>query len=147
MEVGTARAVRIFKTYGADAVHQFSKPCREPRTMRCEIHSMRVAEATKRQCHVNAEGLVRGTRYQCCHDDARGLDAVSARKKRATPPIQPIFDGERQAQLIAFACSKPPPGYARWTWGWIEVVIAMGHGRMHERIGLAGVPRYAFFPA
>src|ERR1700730_5815479 len=44
-----------------------------------------------------------------------GLDAVLARKKRATPPIQPIFDGERQAQLIALACSKPPPGYARWT--------------------------------
>jgi hypothetical protein len=44
-----------------------------------------------------------------------GLDAVPARKKRATPPIQPIFDGERQAQLIALACSKPPPGYARWT--------------------------------
>ena len=36
-------------------------------------------------------------------------------EKRATPPIQPIFDGERQAQLIALACSKPPPGYARWT--------------------------------
>src|SRR4249920_1325934 len=35
-----------------------------------------------------------------------GLDAVLARKKRATPPIQPIFDGERQAQLIALACSR-----------------------------------------
>ena len=44
-----------------------------------------------------------------------GLDAVFARKKRETPPVQPIFDGERQAQLIALACSKPPPGYARWT--------------------------------
>ena len=44
-----------------------------------------------------------------------GLDAVFARKKRATPPIQPIFDGERQAKLIALACSKPPPGCARWT--------------------------------
>ena len=44
-----------------------------------------------------------------------GLDAVLARKKRARPPIEPIFDGEAQAQLIALACSKPPPGYARWT--------------------------------
>jgi hypothetical protein len=44
-----------------------------------------------------------------------GLDAVLTRKKRKTPPIQPIFDGERQVQLIALACSKPPPGYARWT--------------------------------
>jgi hypothetical protein len=44
-----------------------------------------------------------------------GFDAVFSRKKRATPPVQPIFDGERQAQLIALACSKPPPGHARWT--------------------------------
>jgi hypothetical protein len=44
-----------------------------------------------------------------------GLDAVLSRKKRETSPIRPIFDGERQAQLIALACSKPPAGYARWT--------------------------------
>ncbi len=44
-----------------------------------------------------------------------GLAAVLARKKRARPPIEPIFDGEAQAQLIALACSKPPAGYARWT--------------------------------
>jgi hypothetical protein len=45
-----------------------------------------------------------------------GLDAVLTRKqKRETPPIEPIFDGERQAQLIALACSAPPAGHARWT--------------------------------
>jgi hypothetical protein len=44
-----------------------------------------------------------------------GLDAVFARKKRETPPIEPIFDGEKQAQLIALACSEPPVGHARWT--------------------------------
>ena len=44
-----------------------------------------------------------------------GLDAVLVRKKRETPPVEPIFDGERQAQLIALACSKPPAGRARWT--------------------------------
>ncbi len=44
-----------------------------------------------------------------------GLDAVLARKKRSTPPIAPIFDGEGQAQLIALACSEPPAGHARWT--------------------------------
>ena len=37
------------------------------------------------------------------------------RKKRETPPIEPIFDVKRQAQLIALACSKPPAGRARWT--------------------------------
>ena len=44
-----------------------------------------------------------------------GLDAVLTRKKRETPPIAPIFDGEKQAQLIALACSQPPEGFARWT--------------------------------
>jgi Homeodomain-like domain len=44
-----------------------------------------------------------------------GLDAVLVRKKRETPPITPIFDGEKQAQLTALACSEPPLGHARWT--------------------------------
>jgi hypothetical protein len=44
-----------------------------------------------------------------------GLDAVFTRKKRERPPIEPIFDGERQAKLIALACSTPPEGHARWT--------------------------------
>ena len=44
-----------------------------------------------------------------------GLDAVLTRKKRQTPPIAPIFDGAKQAQLIALACSEPPAGHARWS--------------------------------
>lgn len=44
-----------------------------------------------------------------------GLDAVLTRKKRDTPPTPSIFDGEAQAKLTALACSKPPPGHARWT--------------------------------
>ena len=44
-----------------------------------------------------------------------GLDAVLTRKKRETPPTPVIFDGEAQAKLTALACSKPPPGHARWT--------------------------------
>ena len=44
-----------------------------------------------------------------------GLDAVLARKKRETPPVPAIFDGEAQAKLTALACSTPPEGHARWT--------------------------------
>ena len=44
-----------------------------------------------------------------------GLDAVLARKKRETPPVPAIFDGEAQAKLTALACSTPPAGHARWT--------------------------------
>jgi hypothetical protein len=29
--------------------------------------------------------------------------------------VAPIFDGEKEAQLIALACSQPPTGWARWT--------------------------------
>jgi hypothetical protein len=44
-----------------------------------------------------------------------GLDAVLTRKKRETPPVPVIFDGEAQAKLTALACSAPPEGHARWT--------------------------------
>jgi Homeodomain-like domain len=44
-----------------------------------------------------------------------GFEAVLSRKQRATPGVAPIFDGEKEARLIALACSKPPKGRARWT--------------------------------
>lgn len=44
-----------------------------------------------------------------------GLEAVLRRKPRATPGVARIFDGEKEARLIALACSKPPKGRARWT--------------------------------
>ena len=44
-----------------------------------------------------------------------GLDAVLSRKRRETPPVARIFDGETEAKLIALAALDPPPGFARWT--------------------------------
>src|SRR5262245_6324641 len=44
-----------------------------------------------------------------------GFEAVLRRKPRITPPVPAIFDGEKEAKLIALACSKPPKGRARWT--------------------------------
>jgi transposase len=44
-----------------------------------------------------------------------GFEAVLSRKQRATPGVARIFDGEKEAQLIALACSKPPKGRVRWT--------------------------------
>src|SRR5712692_3284454 len=44
-----------------------------------------------------------------------GFEAVLSRKQRATPAVAPIFDGEKEAKLVALACSKPPKGRARWT--------------------------------
>jgi len=44
-----------------------------------------------------------------------GFEAVLSRKQRATPAVPLIFDGEKEAKLIALACSSAPPGHARWT--------------------------------
>jgi hypothetical protein len=44
-----------------------------------------------------------------------GLEAVLSRKPRAAPAVTRIFDGEKEAKLIALACSEPPEGRARWT--------------------------------
>jgi len=44
-----------------------------------------------------------------------GFEAVLSRKQRATPAVPRIFDGEKEAKLIALACSEPPKGRARWT--------------------------------
>jgi len=45
----------------------------------------------------------------------QGVEAALARKKRKTPPKEPILDGEKEARLLQIACSKPPAGRAKWT--------------------------------
>jgi len=56
-----------------------------------------------------------------------GLDAVLSRKPRARPAVAPIFDGEKEARLIALACSRPPKGYARWSLRLLESkVVELG---------------------
>src|SRR5262252_8555714 len=56
-----------------------------------------------------------------------GFEAVLRRKPRATPAVPRIFDGEKEAKLIALACSKPPKGCARWTLRLLEnKVVELG---------------------
>ncbi len=56
-----------------------------------------------------------------------GLEAVLSRKQRMTPAVPAIFDGEKEAKLIALACSKPPKGRARWTLRLLETkVVELG---------------------
>ena len=57
-----------------------------------------------------------------------GLEAALSRKQRATPAVAPIFDGEREAKLIALACSKPPKGRARWTLRLLERKVVGARG-------------------
>jgi len=44
-----------------------------------------------------------------------GLDACLARKPQERPSIEPKFDGEKEAKLIALACSEAPAGRERWS--------------------------------
>jgi hypothetical protein len=44
-----------------------------------------------------------------------GLEAVLSRKLRAMPAVSRIFNGEKEAKLIALACSQPTKGRTRWT--------------------------------
>ena len=60
-------------------------------------------------CHTNT---VRNVRQRLVE---QGLDAALGRKKQETPPRQKIFDGEKEARLIAVACSEPLEGCAGWT--------------------------------
>jgi Homeodomain-like domain len=56
-----------------------------------------------------------------------GFEAVLSRKQRATSAVARIFDGEREAKLIALHCSKPPKGRARWTLRLLEnKVVELG---------------------
>lgn len=51
--------------------------------------------------------------------------ATITRKKRATPPVEPIVTGEVEARLIALACSSPPEGRARWSLRLLEKHVAL----------------------
>jgi transposase len=56
-----------------------------------------------------------------------GLEAVLSRKAPAAPAVRRIFDGEKEARLIALACSKPPEGCARWSLRLLESkVVELG---------------------
>ena len=44
-----------------------------------------------------------------------GLEACLERKKQTSPSVERIFDGEKEAKLIAIACGPAPEGRSRWT--------------------------------
>ena len=60
-------------------------------------------------CHQNT---VRNVRQRFVE---QGIEAALERKKRDKPPRELKIDGEKEAQLIAIACSEPPAGRSKWT--------------------------------
>jgi len=45
----------------------------------------------------------------------QGIEAAVERKKQEKPSRERIIDGEKEARLVAIACSKAPEGRAKWT--------------------------------
>ena len=60
-------------------------------------------------CHVNTVANVRQRFVE------QGLEAALERKKQSSPSRERILDGEKEARLIALACSSPPEGRSKWT--------------------------------
>src|SRR5438105_2124410 len=60
-------------------------------------------------CHVNTVANVRQRFVE------EGLEAAVERKKQKSPSRERILDGEKEARLIALACSAPPAGRSKWT--------------------------------
>lgn len=60
-------------------------------------------------CHPNT---VRNVRQRLVE---QGFDAALDRRKQEQPSREKIFDGKKEARLIAMSCSEPPKGRAAWT--------------------------------
>ena len=44
-----------------------------------------------------------------------GFERALVRKRRATPPVPKLLDGEQEARIIALRTGPPPKGYAHWS--------------------------------
>ena len=57
-----------------------------------------------------------------------GLTAALTPRKRSNASRPKKFDGEKEAHLIALACSEAPEGYSRWTLRLLaEKMVALQH--------------------
>ena len=45
----------------------------------------------------------------------KGFEQTLDRKKRMTPPVEKILDGEQEAKIIAMRLGDSPQGFGKWT--------------------------------
>ena len=45
----------------------------------------------------------------------KGFEQALERKRRASPPVPRLLDGEQEARVIALRLGPPPKGYAHWS--------------------------------
>jgi transposase len=60
-------------------------------------------------CHVNTVSNLRQRFVE------EGLEAAVERKQQKSPSRERILDGQKEARLIALACSTPPAERSKWT--------------------------------
>ena len=44
-----------------------------------------------------------------------GFEQALERKRRESPPVEKLLDGEQESQVIALRLGPPPKGYANWS--------------------------------
>lgn len=67
----------------------------------------RIAEAFS--CRIRTVETIRQRIVEC------GFEETLDGKKRATPPVEKLLDGKREAKIIALRLGPPPKGYANWS--------------------------------
>ena len=67
----------------------------------------KIAEAL--DCRVNTIENVRKRFVEA------GFEQTLQRKKRTTPPVEKILDGEQEAKIIAMRLGDSPKGFGKWT--------------------------------
>ncbi len=55
---------------------------------------------------------VENIRQRCVLD---GFEQALERKRRESPPVPKLLDGEQEAHIIALRLGPPPKGYAHWS--------------------------------
>lgn len=85
--------------------------------------SVPTQEEVARRAGVHVDTVVKTSKAYA--DRGGDVESTIVRKKRLTPPVEPIVTGEVEARVIALACSQPPPGHARWSLRLLEKHVAL----------------------
>jgi hypothetical protein len=87
--------------------------------------------ASDRRVIAERVGVCEGTVFRVAKAFCEGgglAEEVVARKKRATPPVEPKVTGDVEARILALACMSPPVGHARWTLRLLEKRVVLVDG-------------------
>jgi len=111
----TAKGRAELERFSSTGVHSVRLVNRAKIILALDTSAGRKAE--KQEVVAGRTGVSRQTVNDAKRDflKAGSVSEFLRRKRRETPPIPPKITGEVEARIIALACGKAPPGYARWT--------------------------------